>query len=243
MLWLSPRIRGDSRARPGARASARPRPAARRGGRSGTSTIARLLGVAALLVALAGPAAAQSRGKIAGTATDAATGEALIGVTIRVLGTSLGTASDVDGNYFVANLEVGTYDVQATYVGYDTLTVTGVRVTPNATATTDLQLRPSESQLAGDVVVTAERPLVERDNTTTTTRWAPRRSRRGPRPSSRRSSPRFRRSTSTTARSPSAAARSTRSPSSSTARAARNPLNYDPYTRINLSGDPGARGS
>ncbi|HLT48225.1 MAG TPA: TonB-dependent receptor [Rubricoccaceae bacterium] len=127
---------------------------------------------AALLVVLAAavPAAAQSRGKIAGRVTDAATGEALPGVNVVIVGTTLGTATDLDGEYFIANLQVGTYDVRATYLGYDALTVTGVNVNPNATATVNFALEEATLEVGGEVVVEAQRPLVERDNTASTTR-------------------------------------------------------------------------
>src|SRR5690606_29579586 len=97
--------------------------------------------LAALLIGAAAPASAQSRGKIAGRVTDAATGESLPGVNVVIAGTALGTSTDANGDYFIANLEVGTYDVRASFIGYDALTVTGVDVNPNATATVDFALR------------------------------------------------------------------------------------------------------
>ena len=48
--------------------------------------------------------------------------------------------------------------------------MTGVSVGPNATAQVDLALQPATRDFAGDVTVTAERPLVERDNTASVTR-------------------------------------------------------------------------
>lgn len=132
--------------------------------------MAAALGVALLLGVGAAEAQAQSRGKIAGRVTDAATGEPLPGVNVIVLGTQLGTATDPSGDYFIANLQVGTYDVRATYVGYDTLTVAGVSVGPNATASVNFELPEATLHLEGDLTVTAQRPLVERDNTTSVTR-------------------------------------------------------------------------
>ena len=123
-----------------------------------------------LIASAAAPAWGQSRGKIAGTVTDAATGEALPGVNVVVVGTTIGAASDAAGDYFIANLQVGTYDVRATFLGYDTLTVRSVDVRPNATTRVDFVLEPATLDLGGDAVVTAERPLVERDNTASSTR-------------------------------------------------------------------------
>ncbi len=126
--------------------------------------------LAALLIGAAAPASAQSRGKIAGRVTDAATGESLPGVNVVIAGTALGTSTDANGDDFIANLEVGTYDVRASFIGYDALTVTGVDVNPNATATVDFALRETTLDVGGEVVVEARRPLVERDNTTSVTR-------------------------------------------------------------------------
>lgn len=137
-----------------------------RGGQAAALWVLALL----LGLALAPDAAAQSRGKISGKVTDAATGEPLPGVNVIVVDTQLGTATDLSGDYFIANLQIGTYDVRATYIGYDTLTVAGVVVGPNATAQVDFELQEATLQIEGGVTVTAERPLVERDNTTSVTR-------------------------------------------------------------------------
>lgn len=128
------------------------------------------LWIALLLLVTATPASGQSRGKIAGTVTDATTGSPLPGVNVVVVGTTIGAATDASGDYFVANLQVGTYDVRATFLGYDTLTVSGVEVRPNATAEVDFALESATLGLGGDAVVTAQRPLVERDNTASSTR-------------------------------------------------------------------------
>ncbi len=122
------------------------------------------------LVGLVAPASAQSRGRIAGTATDVETGETLPGVNVIIVGATVGAATDTDGDFSIANLPVGTYDVRATYIGYDTLTVTGVRVGSNRTTEVSLPLRAATLGLGGEAVVVAERPLVERDNTASATR-------------------------------------------------------------------------
>ena len=58
------------------------------------------------IVIVANLAFAQS-GKIAGKVTDASTGEALPFVNIIVVGTTMGAASDIDGNYFIINISPG----------------------------------------------------------------------------------------------------------------------------------------
>ncbi|NNL48374.1 MAG: outer membrane beta-barrel protein, partial [Acidimicrobiia bacterium] len=125
--------------------------------------------VVALLGSMPQDLLAQGRGKIAGTVTDAETGEPLIGVNVVIAGTTLGSATDVDGDYYIANLEPGSYRLRATYVGYQTLVIQDVLVRANTTANIDFSLEPVLVQ-GEEVVVTAERPLVELDNTTSVVR-------------------------------------------------------------------------
>ena len=72
----------------------------------------------ALPAGLAPGADAARRGAIAGTVRDAATGETLPGATVRVDGTALGDATDVDGSYRIARVESGPQTLVVTYVGY-----------------------------------------------------------------------------------------------------------------------------
>ena len=122
------------------------------------------------LLVLAAPAQAQTRGKIAGTVTDAATGATLPGVNVVVDGTSLGTATDASGDYFIANLPVGNYTLKATFIGFRDVTVTDVAVRAGGTTTINIAMQEVTLELGGEVVVSAERPLVERDNTTSSVR-------------------------------------------------------------------------
>lgn len=125
--------------------------------------------VAGLLSLTCGQALAQGRGKIAGKVTDAATGEPLPGVNVVIAGTTLGSATDAEGDYFIANLEPGNYDVRASFIGYVTTVVEDVRVSSSQTTDLDIQLQEEVFE-SDEVVITAERPLVERDNTTSITR-------------------------------------------------------------------------
>jgi outer membrane receptor protein involved in Fe transport len=105
-------------------------------------------------------------GKIAGRVTDAKSGEPLIGANVVVAGTSLGASADAEGNYFVINVPPGTYDVRATLVGYKSTVVRSVRVVVDQTSVTNIHLEASAVEL-GEMVVQAERPMVQKDNTAT----------------------------------------------------------------------------
>ena len=113
-----------------------------------------------LLLALPGVALAQNTGKLSGRVTDAETGDALIGANVYLADIQRGAATDIDGNYTILGIPVGEYDVQYSYTGYQTQTVTGVEVSQGRTRTVDIELAPES---LGEVVVEYERPLIQRD--------------------------------------------------------------------------------
>jgi TonB-linked SusC/RagA family outer membrane protein len=59
---------------------------------------------------------------INGTVKDEESGELLIGATVRVLGTTVGTSTDIDGN-FQLNVPEGKDSLQVSYIGYETLKI------------------------------------------------------------------------------------------------------------------------
>ena len=58
------------------------------------------------------------RALVFGTVTDAETGESLIGATVRVDGTSIGAATDIEGNYRIPNAPSGAQVLIVSYIGY-----------------------------------------------------------------------------------------------------------------------------
>ncbi len=103
-------------------------------------------------------------GKIQGKVTDLQSGEPLIGANILVVGTSLGAATDVNGEFTIQHLDAGAYQVRASFIGYQTITVSNVRV--NADLTTELNFQlPAEGVTIGEVNVVASRPLINKSNT------------------------------------------------------------------------------
>ena len=57
-------------------------------------------------------------GNLKGKITDAKTGEPLVGANVVVLNQNCGAASDINGEYEIKNIPVGTYSVKISYVGY-----------------------------------------------------------------------------------------------------------------------------
>jgi len=101
-------------------------------------------------------------GKIAGTIKDASTGEPLIGVNVIVEGTMMGAATDVDGYYVILNVDPGTYNVKASYIGYSPQVIKNLRVNIGQTSQADFNLS-DQSIKTEEVVVVAKTPIVKRD--------------------------------------------------------------------------------
>ncbi len=110
---------------------------------------------------------AGTTGKIAGYVRDADSGEPLPGVNIIVEGTTMGAATDINGYYVILNIPPGRYTLIASMIGYQKRTVTNVKVSIDLTTTINFELSTEILELGEDVVVTAERPIVTRDLTST----------------------------------------------------------------------------
>ena len=79
----------------------------------------RLLLLPAILLGLAATASAAALPAVlTGTVTDAATGDPLIGATVRIEGTSLGAATDLLGEYRIPRAPSGPQVVIVSYLGY-----------------------------------------------------------------------------------------------------------------------------
>jgi hypothetical protein len=109
---------------------------------------------------------AGTTGKISGKAVDAVTGEPLIGANIVLMGTTMGAATDADGNYFIINVPPGTYSIKASLIGYGAVTINDVKVSADQTTKIDFSLNDETVQI-GDIVVTAEKSIVQKDLTST----------------------------------------------------------------------------
>src|SRR5437879_6510301 len=106
------------------------------------------------LVALGLPALAQERkGAITGRVTDSS-GGALIGAQISVQPKGVSAVSDAQGQFFVNDLDPGSYTVTVSYLGFKTFTQT-VKVGAGQAASVEAKLEVEAQSL--EVLVTAER--------------------------------------------------------------------------------------
>ncbi|MDP2304164.1 MAG: TonB-dependent receptor [Ignavibacteria bacterium] len=94
-------------------------------------------------------------GSIIGKVFETSTKQPIAGVNIFLVGTTIGAASDVDGNYKIENIPVGNYQIRATSIGYDAITKTDIIVNSARPAMIDFQLKESIIEL-DNVVVTSD---------------------------------------------------------------------------------------
>ncbi|TAK57572.1 MAG: TonB-dependent receptor [Bacteroidetes bacterium] len=110
---------------------------------------------------------AGNTGKISGKVTDSKNKEGLIGVNIFVVGTTFGAVTDIEGNYTIIGVRPGTYTVRASLIGYNNVSVTSVVVNIDLTTKQDFVLTETTVEV-GEVVIVAERELIQKDITAST---------------------------------------------------------------------------
>lgn len=84
--------------------------------------------------------------KIAGQILDGTTGEPLIGANVEIVGTTIGTTTDFDGNFELSTEQSFPLDILSSYLGYENTTTTV------AAATDDLRIEMSEASVTVDVI-------------------------------------------------------------------------------------------
>ena len=101
-------------------------------------------------------------GKVTGQVTDETSGQPIPGVNVVIEGTTQGATTDGEGYYTILNVTPGTYGVRASFIGYTPEVVQDVRVNIDLSTEIDFQLQEGTLGL-GEVVVTAQEPVVRRD--------------------------------------------------------------------------------
>lgn len=91
---------------------------------------------------------------IKGIVIDKISKEPLIGATIQIPNSSIGTIADFDG-YFELPVNIGTYTLEIKYISYKTKQLPNIQVKNNNPIELEIELEP-ESQVLGDVTVVAQ---------------------------------------------------------------------------------------
>jgi len=124
--------------------------------------------ISLLFVFLLSVCALSAQTSLEGKVTDGANGEPILFGTVALFKNGVlvtGTETDFDGNYLISNIDPGNYDVEFSYVGYQTQRITGMVVKAGQSNKLDQQI--SEGVLLQTAIVVGYKaPLIDFDNTT-----------------------------------------------------------------------------
>ena len=87
-----------------------------------------------------------------------------------VKGTYYGAATDIDGRYFIENVNKGTYGIEASIIGYKVVLQTGIRVESGQKTTVNFSMEETVLTLGEEVVVLGAKPLFDVDETASAVR-------------------------------------------------------------------------
>jgi len=107
---------------------------------------------------------ASTTGKIAGKVREKGTNEPIIGANIIIEGTTMGAASDVEGNFIINNVPPGMYNLIFSAIGYQKVVIQNVRVNIDFTTRIDVEM-VQEAIVTELIVVQAQAPMVRKDQT------------------------------------------------------------------------------
>lgn len=108
-----------------------------------------------LCLLIATLAQAQNTQSVKGTILDKQSEMPLIGATIQLMDAAetIGTLSDIDGTFILANVPIGRQTFQVNYLGYLPMTLSNIEVTAGKEVVLDIALEESVEKLAEVVVV------------------------------------------------------------------------------------------
>jgi hypothetical protein len=95
-------------------------------------------------------------GSIEGIVSDKSNSETLVGTTIVIEGTTIGTTSDISGHFILSNLKQGSYNLKVSYISYSAKVIRNVKVFSGLTTSVKVELESSQISL-GDVNISAVR--------------------------------------------------------------------------------------
>ncbi|WP_020571259.1 TonB-dependent receptor [Neolewinella persica] len=95
---------------------------------------------------------AQTTVSIYGSVIDGLTAEPLIGVTVKIGDGQIGTVTDLDGKYELTGITPGSYNISASYLGYETVTRSNVIVQSKGNDAINFELRETQTELETVVV-------------------------------------------------------------------------------------------
>ncbi|TAF65364.1 MAG: TonB-dependent receptor [Cytophagales bacterium] len=92
-------------------------------------------------------------GTIKGKITDASTSEEVIGANVYLEGTNYASSTDLEGNFVISNIPVGTYNLMISYVSYKTKKMEGIVVSNTQILNIETTIEEDITQLGGVEIV------------------------------------------------------------------------------------------
>lgn len=97
-------------------------------------------------------------GSIDGKVIDHKTQETIVGANVVIEGTTVGSSTDIDGNFLISNLKPGAYNIVVSFVTYKTQTINDVVVEAGKKTTLSISLLEDVAELA-EIVVAAKKEI------------------------------------------------------------------------------------
>jgi TonB-dependent receptor len=95
-------------------------------------------------------------GTITGKVIDAKYAETLIGCSVKLDDNGAGAITDLDGNYTLRNVAVGTHKITVNYTGYQPKTIEVIEVKAGETTTLDVPMEEPSGTVISEVVIVAK---------------------------------------------------------------------------------------
>ena len=106
-----------------------------------------------------------STGQIKGLITDKETGEPVIGASVVIVGTTMGSLTDLDGRFSILRLEPGKYLVRITSTQYNTVEVSDVQVNADLTSEVNQELTTKVSDIDKTITVVGKVDIIDKMET------------------------------------------------------------------------------
>ncbi len=122
---------------------------------------AMIVAIVVALLGLTSSVAVAQTGSVTGTVVSAKDGKPLAYANVMIVGTTMGAMSLSDGKFAITGVPIGTYTVKAMMMGYGAVERPGVIVNAGSAATVQFKLEEKVVATVPDIVVTAEKAMVE----------------------------------------------------------------------------------
>jgi hypothetical protein len=98
---------------------------------------------------------------IKGVVKDAKSGETIVGANVILQGTTIGTSTDLDGNFEIKNVQPGVYNLVVSFISYKTKTIDRIRVEAGKTLELNITIEENVASLEGVTIVASKRTDTE----------------------------------------------------------------------------------